>query len=128
MRRQLGFTLIEVILIMIVLAIMANVIMLASITAARTTPSLLKDTIATQTARQCIEWYIGQRRLQLGDGYTTITCPSTTVPAFCTAPSGYTVSVNVVCTTINSDANYKTITVTVSGEASASLSTLIAEY
>lgn len=128
MRKLKGFTLIEILLTLIITGILASTILLATQTALQNTPGLLKENIASQTAKQCIEWYIGQRRLQWGDGYTSISCPSTSVPGFCTAPSGYTISVNVACTTISSDANYKTITVTVGGAGNASLSTMIADY
>ncbi len=128
MRRQKGFTLIEVLILIIVAGITGSAIVLALSTALRSTPQFLQHGIAGQTARNCIEWFIGQRRLILGDGYTSITCPSSTVPAFCTAPSGFTLAVNVACTTINSDANYKTITVTVSGSGAATYSTMIADY
>ena len=72
-----------------------------------------------------MEWFTGQRQL---NGYASITCPSSAVPAFCSAPSGYTLAVSITCTTISSDANYKTLTVTVSGDGNASLSTLFASY
>jgi len=81
--------------------------------------------IATQTASQCMEWYLGQRAL---NGYNSISCPSTAVPSFCSAPTGYVLSTNISCTTISGDANYKTIAVTVSGKGTISLTTLIANY
>ncbi len=128
MMRQRGFTLIEVLLVIIVSAILASTLFLAISTAELKTPQLLQNTIAGQTARNCIEWFIGQRRLQYANGYTSITCPSTSVPAFCTKPSGFSLAVNITCTTINGDANYKTIAVTVSGNGNASYSTMIANY
>lgn len=128
MKQQRGFTLIEVIVLIVVSGLLANTIFLALTTAVQKTPQFLNHTIAGQTARQCIEWYLGQRRLQWGGGYESVACPSSTVPAFCTAPSGFTLAVNVACTTINSDASYKTITVTVSGKGNASYTTMIADY
>jgi hypothetical protein len=72
-----------------------------------------------------MEWFIDQRRLQ---GFAALTCPSAPAPSACAAPSGFTVTNAISCTTWNSDSNYKTITVSVSGLASASLSAQIGDY
>lgn len=125
MKKHNGFTLIELVIFIVVTGILASTILLSLSTGLTKAPNALKSTIATQTANQCMEWFIGQRKLI---GYSAITCPSTTVPSFCTSPSGYTLAVNIVCTTINSDASYQTITVTVSGNGDAQLTTLIANY
>ncbi len=120
-----GFTLIEVLIFIIVTSLIAPALFIAFTTAQLNAPAAFENLIARQTAKQCMEWFIGQRRL---NNYNSVSCPSTTVPSFCTAPTGYTLSVNIACTTINSDANYKTITVTVSGKSNATLTTLIANY
>jgi type II secretory pathway pseudopilin PulG len=125
MRKQCGFTLIEVILFIMVMAIMAKVILLPIVEVNSGTPTSLRNLTAMQSANKCIEWFIGQRRLI---GYSTVTCPSSTVPGFCSVPTGYTLAVNIVCTTINTDANYKTVTVTVGGLGNASSSLLLANY
>lgn len=125
MTKQDGFTLIEVIIFIVVTSLLATTILLAFSNSLSKGPTFLQNMIATQTGRKCMEWYIGQRWL---NGYNSISCPSTTVPSFCTAPTGYTLSVNVSCTTINSDANYKTITVTVTGKGNVDLTTLVANY
>ena len=125
MKKITGFTLIEVLILLVVSSLLASTILLTIGTAAQKMPGLSQNTIALQSARKCIEWFIGQRRL---NGYSSVTFPSSTVPTFCTKPSGYTLTVNIVCTTINTDANYKTITVTVGGLGNAALSTLIASY
>jgi len=125
MKTQQGFTFIEVIIFIMVTSLLGSVILLASTTMLQKAPIVQKNAIALQSAQQCMEWFVGQRSL---NGYSGVSCPSTSVPSFCTAPSGYTVSVNVSCTTINSDANYKTVTITVSGVGDAVLSTLLANY
>lgn len=125
MDKYQGFTYIELIFFIILTAILASTLLLSFNTSLQKTPTLTQNMIAGVTARQCMEWFIGQRSL---NGYSAITCPSTTVPAFCSAPSGYAVAVNITCTTINSDANYQTITVTVSGAGDAKLTTLVANY
>ena len=125
MTAQKGFTMMEVIIMLVVTGILMSVIFLAISTSGLKTPLMLKESIAMQTARQCMEWFIGQRRLL---GYSAFSCPSTTVPSFCTAPAGYTLGVNITCTTISSDANYQTIAVTVTGSGNASLTTLVGNY
>ena len=122
---QSGFTLIEVIIAIIILALVGRVILFAMTSLTTSMPTLQNNVIALNLARECMEWFVGQRQLQ---GYASITCPSSTVPSFCTTPSGYSIAVNITCTTINSDTNYKTVSVTVSGNGSATLSTLLALY
>ena len=123
-----GFTLIELVIFIVITSILASTILLAFNAALRETPTARENNIATQTAKKCIEWYVGQRQL---NGYTSV-ATGTTVPSFCTAPAGYTVTVNVATTTYNGDNNYKTITVTVTGPAGIgsrdSATTLIANY
>jgi len=124
-KSQMGFTLIEIIVVIILTGILGNTILIATYTATRSTPAILKTAIALQTAKRCMEWFIGQQRFL---GYTSTTCPSTTVPAFCTAPAGYTLTVDIDCTTIAGDANYKTVTVNVTGDGIATLVTLLGNY
>jgi type II secretory pathway pseudopilin PulG len=125
MKKQSGFTLIELVLFIVVSAVLANTILLSSSTLLRNTPSLQNSIVATSIVSQALEYYIGQRR---NNGYTAVTCPSTTLPSFDTGIVGYTVAVNIACTTINGDANYKTITVTVTGLASSTSSVILANY
>ena len=125
MARQAGFTLIEILLLLIVLGLLGSTMVLTFRNTMQQTPTVFKNLIALQTAKQCIEWFSGQRQL---NGFASISCPSTAVPSFCSAPSGYTLAVSISCTTISSDSNYKTLTVTVSGNGNATLSTLFASY
>ncbi len=122
---QSGFTLIELIVFIVVTSILASTILLTMLTATQNTPAMHHQMIATETAEQCMEWFIGQRRM---NGYSSLSCPSTPSPTLCSAPTGYTISTNISCTTISGDANYKTITVTVSGLGNALLTQLIGNY
>jgi type II secretory pathway pseudopilin PulG len=124
-QRCQGFTLIELIIFIIISALLAKTILLSLVTIGQNTPAIHAQVIATQTANQCMEWIIGQRRL---NGYTSFTCPSTPTPSVCTAPSGYSISTSISCTTIGTDTNYQTVTVTVSGLGGAVLTTLFGEY
>lgn len=123
MKKMAGFNMIELLVFIIIVGLFSNVGLLAIRTISTNTPVAHQALVAMQSARQCIEWYAGQRAV---NGYSSISCPSSTVPAFCTVPSGYTIATNVTCTTINGDANYQTIVVTVGGKGNASLTLLIA--
>ena len=120
-----GFALIELLVFIIVTGLLMTGLVLSLKTPLTKTPSVHQQWVALQTAEQCMEWYINQRRL---NGYTAFSCPSSSVPTACTAPSGYTIATNVSCTTWNSDTNYKTVTVTMSGLAAVALSMQVGEY
>lgn len=124
-----GFTIIELVVFIVIMGIV-GVTILASFSAVLKGVAVPRQkTIATQTAARCMEWYLEQRYLY-GFGAATLSCPSTTVPSFCAAPSGYTIAASVSCTQLYGEigANYKTITVTVGGASSASLSLLLSSY
>ena len=125
MRRLQGFSYIEILVFIIVTSILMTVLMLASTTALRSAPSVQNQWVALETARGCMEWFLDQRRL---NGYTALSCPSTPSTSACSVPSGFSVSANVTCTTWGGDPNYKTITVSVSGLSSTSLSSMIGDY
>ncbi|OGT60116.1 MAG: hypothetical protein A3E85_03420 [Gammaproteobacteria bacterium RIFCSPHIGHO2_12_FULL_45_12] len=121
---QLGFSLIEMLVFIIVTSLMMSTFLLGANTALRSTPNVHQQWVALQTARQCMEWYVTQKQLK---GYAALSCPSTPTASACTAPSGYLVSTSITCTTWNNDTAYKTVTVSVSGLATASLSTQIGD-
>lgn len=125
MKQVAGFMLMEAIVFIVVLALLATTLLLGANAVLEKSPQVHQQWIAIQTARQCMEYFLGQRRMK---GYTTLTCPSTPSASLCSAPAGYSVSTSVACTTWNSDSAYKTITVSVTGLASASLSTQIGNY
>jgi type II secretory pathway pseudopilin PulG len=123
--KQRGFTLIELVLFIMITGLLASTLLLSSVTVLQKSPGVHNQYTAVVTAARCMEWIIGQRRLK---GYTTFSCPSSSTPAFCTAPSGFTVSTNISCTTINGDAAYKTVAITVDGGGSVTMTTLLADY
>lgn len=129
MIKQAGFTLIEIILFIVVTGILASSILLAYVGAFGNYPSIIQNTIASQTARQCADWYLAQRRL---NGYgivsgTNCTNPLT-LPSICSVQSGYSISGTCSQTTVRSDSDYETITLTVSGLGNASLTLLLGNY
>lgn len=124
-KRQYGFALIEVVVFIVVTSLVMSTLLLSANTALRNSPSIHQQWVALQTAKGCMEWFLDQRRL---NGYTAISCPSTPSASACSAPAGYSVSNSVTCTTWNSDTEFKTITVSVTGLASVSISTQIGNY
>lgn len=119
-----GFTLIELLIFIVVSGFVMSTVLLGAQLALRNAPNLRKQWIAISLARGCMERFLQARR---SNGYTIWPCPST-YPATCPTSSGYSINVDVACTTWNSDTNYKTITVAVSGLASASLTAQIGDY
>lgn len=120
-----GFTLIEILVFIVVSSLLMSVILLGATTALTKTPSVHQQWVALRTAQTCMEWFLGQRRL---NGYTALTCPSTPSASVCAAPAGYSISTNVTCTTWNSDTTYKTLTVTINGVSGATASVQIGDY
>ena len=120
-----GFTLIEIVIFVVATAILAAAVLTAGRTGLISAPATSNQISANMLAQQCMEYLLGARLLS---GYDTFTCPSTPSGTLCNSPSGYTVTPNVVCTTLSGSANFKTLTVTVSGNGNAVLKTLIANY
>jgi type II secretory pathway pseudopilin PulG len=120
-----GFALMELLVFIIVTGLLMSTILLSAINGLRSAPTVHQAMVAMQTANRCLEWYVQQRRLK---GYSTLSCPSTPAAGLCAAPSGYSVSSSVACTTWNSDTTYKTVTVTVSGKGNATASVQLGDY
>ena len=121
-----GFSLIEIIIFIVIMAIIAVVILSTYTRSLKGVYIEHPQTIAIKAATTCMEYFLGQRYL---NGYSAISpCPSSVVPIFCTSnmPSGYNVS--TTCEADLNDVNYKIITVTVSGQGNAALSLLFANY
>ena len=120
-----GFTLVELIIFIVATAILAASLMLAGRTGLFSASSTADQIQANMLAQQCMEWLLGERLLR---GYNTWACPSTPTGTLCNSPSGYTVTPSVTCTTLSGNSNFKTLTVTVTGNGQATLRTLIANY
>ncbi len=129
---QHGFTLIELVVFIAVTSILASTLLLSFQTTLMKTPPVHYDLIATQLADQCMEGFIGERRL-LSYSNAALACSgSPTLPTVCTTsiPAGYTVSASITCTpTLSGDtATSRTVAVAVTGLGQATNSMLIASY
>jgi prepilin-type N-terminal cleavage/methylation domain-containing protein len=131
-KKQRGFTLVELIIFIVITGLLASTILLSMRIALVSTPITHYQFIANQLANQCMEGFIGERHL-LTSGYnnTNLACsPTPPLPSVCSSPTGYTTSAAITCTpTLSGDAtNSKTVTVTVTGLANATLTLLMAGY
>jgi type II secretory pathway pseudopilin PulG len=124
MKKSKGFSLLELIIFVVVIGIAATTILSSMEMILKTQHTTQENGTAVQAASRCLEWFWGQNQM---NGYSSVTSPSTTVPSFCSVPSGFSIAVSVVNTTIASEASYKTISATVSGKGSSSLSLLLAD-
>jgi type II secretory pathway pseudopilin PulG len=122
-KKQWGFTLIELVLFITLTAILASTTLLSLRNLLAQIPNNHMAYIALQAARGCLDGMVAEKNMF---GISFFSCPSTTVPGNCVAPTGYTVGVNVACTTVNSDVTYKTFTVTITGLGNATLTALVA--
>ena len=123
MRHQHGFTLIEVTIFIVVLGVIATGLLAAFNISLRQQPSVQAITIANTLAAQRMEIILGQKAIA---GFSSYSDPCSS-PAVCSIPSGYTVT-STIATNWNSNTNYHVITVNVAGKATASLTTLVANY
>jgi Tfp pilus assembly protein PilE len=127
---QRGFTLIELVIFIVGSSILVTTLLLAFQITLNNTPAVHYDMIATQLADQCMEGFIGERRLS-GYNHPNLACSgSPTLPGVCTSLTGFTVSAAITCSpTLSGDSTpSKTVTVTVGGLGSATLNTLLANY
>ena len=124
-RLEAGFSFIELLVFIIITGMVMSTILLSTTTTLRNAPTTHHQWVAIQTAQRCMEYFLDQRRL---NGYAILSCPSAPSATACSAPSGFSVSTSITCTTLGGDANYKTITVNVTGLAGVNLSSMIGNY
>ncbi len=122
--KQRGFTLIELVLFIIITGILARTILVSFQNTLVYVPVVHKDLLATQLADECMEGFLGERRL-LGYSSALLACSTTpTMPSICD-PSA---SATITCTnTLAGDTTTSKI-VTVSIAGTATLTMLMANY
>lgn len=127
---QRGFSLIELVFFILITSILAKTILISMQTVLQDTPSVHYNLVASQLADQCMEGFIGQRRL-LGYSYAGLSCSaSPSLPSVCSSPTGYTTSAAITCTQMlpGDSIPSKMVTVTVTGLGNVTLTTLLANY
>jgi type II secretory pathway pseudopilin PulG len=122
--RSAGFSLVEAIVFIVVLAVLLASLMVSFNSSLRLSPLAGPIDVAAELAQQRMELILAQHRAA---GYAAMTdpCPG---PAACTAPAGYTVTSSVAAGFAGDLANYKVITVDVTGTGTARATALVANY
>jgi len=129
-RQQRGFSLIELIIFILVVSILSTALFSVFATALRGPAQVSGAIQAMQLAVERMELILPQRQV-LGfapfDEPAADPCQMGSAQAACNIPVGFTVAA-VIDPDWNGDTNYKVITVTVSGSATATLTALVADY
>lgn len=121
---QKGLSLIEAAVFIVIVAVTASALMLP-LTLMQQTPEQYQLQRATELAKQRMEVWVQKRRLDGFNSAVSDPC-SSSGSGICQVPGGYTVTTQV--SNWQNNNNIKKLTVTVSGDGNASVSTLIADY
>lgn len=121
-----GFSLIELIVLIVVVGIITTGITTSYMTSLRNSGRPHEIEVAAQLAQERMEIIIAQKRLK-GFSSTADLCPG---PSVCTLPSGYTIPAPVISANYLGDSNYKQLTVTVNGpnNLAVTLDSLVADF
>lgn len=124
---QSGVTLVELVAFIVIVALLATGLIAAFTSAMRDTPKSNEITQALQLAQERMELILAYKKSK---GFTALVDPCTLAspPAQCTPPSGYSVSVPFPFTNWNGSAEYKTITVNITGRQDITLTAVVASY
>lgn len=125
-KREYGMTLIEVVIFIVVMGILGTTILSTFYYSLKNTPTVDYNAQAIALAEKRMDIIVGQCR-KVGFATFTDLCVGSPSSAVCVIPSGFTVS-STITANWNSNANYKVITVTVSGLGSATLTSMVANY
>jgi prepilin-type N-terminal cleavage/methylation domain-containing protein len=122
--RDRGFSLVEVIVFIVVAGVLTAALTVALVTLLRDAPKAGQLDRATELAQQRMELILGQRRAA-GFAAFADPCPG---PSICTPAAGYAVSSSIVTGWGADPANYKVVTVVVTGPSSLTATALVANY
>jgi hypothetical protein len=129
--QEIGVTLIELIIFIIILGICGSGILISFVVALSKSPDIEKMTLATVLAQERVEFLLGRRILVGFESFVDLCDGSTSQPIFCTLPTGYVIN-QVLHPTItsnwNGNADYKLINVVVSGTGDATLKEVVTNY
>jgi len=126
-RRRLrdgGFSLLEAIVFIVVLAVLLGSLAASFNSSLRLSPQAGQIDVAAELAQQRMELILAQHRAA---GYAAMAdpCPG---PAVCTPPAGYTVTSSMAAGFAGDPSNYKIVTVDVTGTGTARVTALVANY
>jgi hypothetical protein len=118
---------VEAIVFIVVAGVLTAGLTAALVTLLRDAPQAGRLDRAAELAQQRMELILGQRRAA-GFAAFADPCVPGPGPAICTPPAGYAVSSSIVTGWGADPANYKVVTVTVTGPASLTATALVANY
>lgn len=118
-----GFTLLETIVFIVILAVILAAMVTMFGSSLRNTPTAGKIDLSAELAQRRMELVLAQRRAAGFAGFAD-PCSPGPGPAECTPPTGYAVSANIA----PSGASFKVVTVTVSGTWAATATALVGDY
>lgn len=123
--RQHAFSLIELVIFIVIIGIIAAGFSTYAGNANHTYFTAYQ-TKAMQLARARMEMIMASYR---ENGYTNMTdpCDTGSPPAACTLPTGYSIATPTISTTTLNSTTFKLITITLTGNAKASLSTVVGD-
>ncbi len=122
-----GFTLIEAIVFIAVVAVLLAGIVAAFRSNLQLSPQAGQIDLASELAQQRMELILAQKRAA-GFAAFADPCVPGPGPAACVPPAGYVVSSGIASGYAGDAADYKTITVSVTGPTAATAATLVANY
>lgn len=124
--KQQGFTLIELTIFLVVAGIIGVALMSGVYTSLQQVPANANHDMALSLAQGRLTFIEAQFQYY---GFASGSDPCSTTPslAICSVPSGYTVSSSIT-NNYTGNSNYKLITVSVSGNGSASVSSMVTNH
>lgn len=126
-RSQRGFSLIETVVFIVVLAVLLGGLTAAFVAPLRTSPQAGELDLIAEAAQQRMELILAQRRAAGFDAFVDPCVPGPG-PAQCTPPPGYTVTSAIGAGWAGDPANYKVVTVNVTGSTTATTWAMVANY
>ncbi len=124
--REAGYTLIEIIIVIVIVGIIGVTLMKALEMSLMGAPKLEKTSQALELAQKRMDLILGQARLVGFANYNDPCVASPNLP-ICTVPAGFTVT-SALSNSWQSNTNLHHVTVTVTGDAQAQLQSLVANY
>ena len=125
---QAGVTLVELVAFIVIVALLATGLIAAFTLAMKDTPKSGEITHALQLAQERMELILAYKKSK---GFTALIDPCTLAspPAQCTnIPSGFSAPTVAIVNNWNGSAEYKTITVDVTGLQAITLTVVVASY
>lgn len=125
--RAPGFTLIELIIFIIILGIIGTTLLMTFQVSLKKSPVVRNVSRAVELAEKRMDFIQGQRNIIGYASFSDVCAISTTLPA-CTGESGYSINSSISTGWDGNSVSYKVITVNVTGNATFSLTGLVANY